>query len=331
MALVILPLVSTVIVGILVEVPYVPLATPLAVSVATPVTFALPSNAVLVYVISPDVDMVLPVVNTFALDAVPLKVPVIIPVEKLPVPSLLTIVLGVFKEVAELTDDAILVIVDEPTPPTLFTVGISAVPPKSLVNFKIPFIVDDASDAPEPPTKAATKAVVATCVELVPGKAVGAVGVPVKDGDAIVALNNISAEFIVILVVLAAMEFVLLVILEVLAVTLVLKAFSALVALVTSAVILAVLATIELVFEVILAVLAIIEDVLLVILAVFEAIKVGKVVIVNELTPPTLFTVGISAVPPKSLVNFKTPFIVDDASDAPEPPTNAATKAVVAN
>jgi hypothetical protein len=314
---VILPLVSTVIVGTLVEEPYVPLVTPLAASVATPVTLALPSNAELVYVISPDVDIVLPVVNALALDAVPLKVPVIIPVEKLPAPSLLTIVLGVFEEVAELTAEAILVIVDELTPPTLFTVGISAVPPKSLVNFKIPLIVNDASDAPDPPTNAATKAVVANCVELVPGKAVGAVGVPVKEGDAIVALNNISAVFAVILFVLAVIEFVLLVILAVLAVSLVLKAFSALVALVTSAVILAVLATIELV--------------LLVILAVLEVIKVGKVVIVDELTPPTLFTVGISAVPPKSLVNFKTPFIVDDASDAPEPPTNAATKAVVAN
>ena len=69
-----------------------------------------------------------------ALDAVPLNVPVIVPVEKPPLPSLLTIVLGVLVDVAELTDDATVVIVDELTPPTLLTVGNTAVPPKSLVN-----------------------------------------------------------------------------------------------------------------------------------------------------------------------------------------------------
>ena len=40
-----------------------------------------------------------------------------------------------------------------------------------------------------------------------------------------------------------------------------------------------------------------------VILAVLEEIKVGKLAIVEELTPPTLTTVGAVAVPPKSLVN----------------------------
>ena len=78
--------------------------------------------------------MVLPVVKALALDAVPLSVPVIVPVEKPPLLSLLTIVLGVLVYVAELTDDATVVIVDELTPPTLFTVGASAEPPKSLVN-----------------------------------------------------------------------------------------------------------------------------------------------------------------------------------------------------
>ena len=58
-------------------------------------------------------------------------------------------------------------------------------------------------------------------------------------------------------------------------VTLVSKAFSAFVALVISAVI----------------------------LEVFAAIKVGSVDIVAELKPPTLFTVGAPAVPPKSFVN----------------------------
>ena len=54
--------------------------------------------------------MVLPVVNAFALDAVPLKVPVIVPVEKPPLPSRLTIVFDVFDDVAEFTDEAIVVI-----------------------------------------------------------------------------------------------------------------------------------------------------------------------------------------------------------------------------
>ena len=119
-----------------------------------------------------------------------------------------------------------------------------------------------------------------------PAAAVGAVGVPVNEGDAIVARNNISAVFVVMLAVLdvilvsnAASAFVALVIsaviLEVLDVILVLKSFSALVALAISAVILDVL----------------------------EAINVGNVVIVDELTPPTLFTVGNAAVPPRSLVN----------------------------
>ena len=94
------------------------------------------------------------------------------------------------------------VIVDEFTPPTLFTVGKSAVPPKSFVNLKTPFTVEDASAAPDPPTNAATNSVVAICVVLVPGAAVIAVGVPVKDGDAIVARNNISAILVVILAVL---------------------------------------------------------------------------------------------------------------------------------
>jgi len=84
-----------------------------------------------------------------------------VPVEKSPLTSLLTIVLGVLVEVAESTFEATVVIVVELTPPTLFTVGASAEPPKSLVNFKIPFTLDVASGAPEPPINVATKAVVA--------------------------------------------------------------------------------------------------------------------------------------------------------------------------
>jgi hypothetical protein len=65
-------------------------------------------------------------------------------------------------------------------------------------------------------------------------------------------------------------------------------------------------------------------------LAVLAAIKVGKVAMVAELTPPTLFTVGKSAVPPKSLNNFNLPFIVLLASATAAFVTNVATKAVVA-
>jgi hypothetical protein len=68
---------------------------------------------------------------------------------------------------------------------------------------------------------------------------------------------------------------------------------SALVALVNSAVILFVFAAILFVFEVTRASME-------VMLEVFEAIKVGSEAIVVELTPPTLFTVGAPAVPPRS-------------------------------
>ena len=81
-------------------------------------------------------------------------------------------------------------------------------------------------------------------------------------------------------------------------------------------VILAVFADIAIVLLVILAVLALIALVLLVILAVFDSIKVGNVVMVVELTPPTLFTTGNTAVPPKSFANFIIPFSVVVASVA---------------
>lgn len=74
-------------------------------------------------------------------------------------------------------------------------------------------------------------------------------------------------------------------------------------------------------FVVILAVLdvtlvsnATISFVLVVILAVLEATNVGKVLIVEELIPPTVFTVGKSAVPPKSFVNLILPFTLAVAS-----------------
>ena len=96
---------------------------------------------------------------------------------------------------------------------------------------------------------------------------------------------------------------VLLVILDVLEVILVSNAFSASVALVNSAVM----------------------------LDVFAAMDVGKVLIVDELTPPTLFTVGKSAVPPKSFANCNFPFAVVVASSVEELVILAATKAVVAS
>jgi len=201
LALVILPLLSTVITGTLVEVivddPYVFAVTPVFVNVPTPVTFPVPSKLALVYVISPVMPIVLPVVNALALDAVPLKVPVIVPVEKPPLTSLLTIVLGVLVEVAESTFEATVVIVVELTPPTLFTVGNSADPPKSLVNFKIPFTLDVASGADEFVILAFTKAVVAICVELFATSAVTAVGVPVNEGLEDNTTNPVPVELLV--------------------------------------------------------------------------------------------------------------------------------------
>ena len=66
---------------------------------------------------------------------------------KLPLPSLSTKVLGVLVEVAEATLELIVVIVEELTPPTLLTVGASAIPPKSPANFIIPLVLEDASEA----------------------------------------------------------------------------------------------------------------------------------------------------------------------------------------
>ena len=76
-----------------------------------------------------------------------IAVAVMLPAAKLPLPSLFTIVLAVLIDVEESTSDATVVIVDEFTPPTLFTVGASAEPPKSFVNLIIPFALDVASVA----------------------------------------------------------------------------------------------------------------------------------------------------------------------------------------
>lgn len=268
-------------------------------------------------------------------------------------------------------------IVVELTPPILFTVGKSAVPPKSLVNLIFPLVEAVASGVAEAlmpdctldDTIFCTKAVVAICVLFVPSCGVGAVGVPVKEGDAIVALKAMALVFAVILavfvvtlvsnavilavfaailvcnaVILAVLEailfvlevifvvfveillvfvaifevfaamlaafvailFVFAVMLAVLAATdvcseVILEVFA--VTVVCNVVILEVFAAIFAVFAAILFVFVTILEVFAVILAVLEAIKVGKPAIVEELTPPTLFTVGAAAVPPKSFVN----------------------------
>ena len=176
-----------------------------------------------------------------------------------------------------------------------------------------------------------TNAVVANWFVLVPGAAVGAVGVPVNDGDAIVALNAISEIFVVILevfdVILAvfdvtlifkeAISSVFVVMLEVFeAIKFVLFVILVVFAAIefVLAVILDVFAEIALVLDVIFALLVAISLIFEVILDVFDAIDVGKVAIVDELTPPTLFTVGKSAVPPKSFVNLSLPLLIASAS-----------------
>ena len=72
--------------------------------------------------------------------------------------------------------------------------GDSLVPPKSPPKL-IPFPV------PAPPSIDVTKAVVAICSEFVPLGAVGAVGVPVKAGEANGAFNKMSAVLTLILAV----------------------------------------------------------------------------------------------------------------------------------
>ena len=94
-------------------------------------------------------------------------------------------------------------IVTELTPPTLFTIGEEAVPLKSPVNFNLPFVVASASGVSLFVMLDKTNCVVATCVVFVPVAAVGAVGVPVKEGEAMVALKAISLVLVVMLDVFA--------------------------------------------------------------------------------------------------------------------------------
>ena len=180
-----------------------------------------------------------------------------------------------------------------------------------------------------------------------PSAAVGAIGVPVNVGDALFAFKAIAAVlevmlavfaaifvvFVVIFVLFVAMSAIFAVILDVFDVILVSKA----VMLFVLAVILAVLATIFVVFVVMFvlfiamsAMFAVILDVLDAIFKVFVVTVAGNVEIVDELTPPTMFTVGKSAVPPKSFVNLILPFTLAVASGVADPPTIDETNSVVA-
>jgi hypothetical protein len=60
------------------------------------------------------------------------------------------------------------VIVEDKTPPTLFTTGTAAVPPKSFVNCIIPFAVEEASvaDIVPDPMIIPAPALKAPCLEL---------------------------------------------------------------------------------------------------------------------------------------------------------------------
>jgi hypothetical protein len=71
-------------------------------------------------------------------------------------------VFAVFDDVAEFTAEATVVIVVDATPPTVFTIGASAVPPKSPANFMTPLILVVASGANEFVMLAATNSVVAS-------------------------------------------------------------------------------------------------------------------------------------------------------------------------
>ena len=77
-------------------------------------------------------------------------------------------------------------------------------PPKSLVNFNIPLALEVASTTVFDKL-AWTKAVVAICVSLVPVEAVGALGIPVNSGDAILALLS-NAVCVAVLMGLSASD-----------------------------------------------------------------------------------------------------------------------------
>ena len=99
--------------------------------------------------------------------------------------------LTVFASVAALANMVAVLIVVELEPPTVFTVGDVAIPPKSPANCTLPFTVLEASGVAALVVDV-TKAVVANCVLLVPAAAVGAVGIPVKFASTMVLLVIVS-------------------------------------------------------------------------------------------------------------------------------------------
>jgi len=249
-----------------------------------------------------------------ALDAVPLKVPVMVPVEKLPLPSLLTIVFAVLFDVAEFTDDATVVIVDELTPPTLFTTGKSAVPPKSFANFNLPFVVASASGVTLPSTCALTKAVVAICVELLEASAVTAVGVPVKAGLVDNTTDPVPVELLVPVPPLAILSGVV----KLNEVAVIVPVFNEVeemfpvdttdVAVIVPAAKLPLPSLLTIVFDVLLDVAEFTDD--------------ATVVIVDELTPPTLFTVAAAVTFPVPL-NAGLVYVTSPVVDIVLPVVNA--------
>ena len=198
----------------------------------------------------------------------------------------------ILSDVAEFTDDATVVIVDDNTPPTLFTVGKSAVPPRSFANLNLPFVTASASRVIEPPTFAATKAVVAICVELLDGSAVIAVGVPVKAGLVDNTTDPVPvAVYVPVPPLVMANGVVKLKVPDDIAVVVIVPAAK-----------LPAPSLLTIVFDVLSDVAELTDD--------------ATVVIVDESTPPTLFTIGSSAVPPKSFANFIIPFALVVASVA---------------
>ena len=129
--------------------------------------------------------------------AFPDRFAVIVFAEKLPVASLATIALFVFTEVAVVAAFVTFPAVDivanfvssiaavgeifELSIAPAATKGKSAVPVKSPANFNFPFVVVVASSVD---ALAITNSVVAICVVFVANAAVGAVGIPVRLGEA---------------------------------------------------------------------------------------------------------------------------------------------------
>ena len=91
---------------------------------------------------------------------------------------------------ADNTTDVVPVDVVTPVPPlATFSVPARVIAPVVAVEGVKPVEPAENEDTPAPPTAAVTNAVVASCVVFVPGEAVGANGIPVKVGLAILAFK----------------------------------------------------------------------------------------------------------------------------------------------